>query len=365
MYRGFNKLAGQALRQHTYKEAGVDIDAGNEFVNAIKHLVLRTRREGADTGLRGFGAGFDLTKLNYAQPVLVAAADGVGTKLRVAIESESRTTIGIDLVAMCVNDLVVQGAEPLFFLDYFATGKLDVESGVEIVSGIAKGCIQAGCALVGGETAEMPGMYKKDDYDLAGFAVGIVERENYLTGSKVKAGNVVFGLASSGLHANGFSLVRNIVSDLGINYQEPSPFDQSRTLGEALLEPTRIYVKSCLAALHSGAVNALAHITGGGFVDNIPRILPDELATVIDVDAWPKKPVFDWLAQNGNIPTEEMLRTFNCGIGMVVISSPESAEKVGNILSAQGETVHRIGLVDYRRDERQVILQGRENIWTG
>ncbi len=270
----------------------MDIDAGNALVEAIKPLARATARTGSDAGLGGFGAFFDLKAAGYNDPILVATTDGVGTKLKIAIEAGVHGTIGIDLVAMCVNDLVVQGAEPLLFLDYFATGKLDVETGRQIVSGIADGCLQAGCALVGGETAEMPGMYAKDDYDLAGFAVGAVERGRQITGSGVTAGDVVLGLGSSGVHSNGYSLVRKVVSVAGLDYSARAPFDPKKTLGEALLAPTRIYVKSCLAAIRAGGVKALAHITGGGLLENIPRVLPKDFACEIDAQSWQQPPVF-------------------------------------------------------------------------
>ena len=289
----------------------MDIDAGNALVEAIKPLAKATARKGSDAGLGGFGAFFDLKAAGYTDPILVATTDGVGTKLKIAIEANQHGTIGIDLVAMCVNDLVVQGAEPLLFLDYFATGKLDVENGRQIVAGISDGCLQAGCALVGGETAEMPGMYAKGDYDLAGFAVGAVERGRQITGSDVKAGDVVLGLGSSGVHSNGYSLVRKVVSVAGLDYSAKAPFDPSKTLGEALLAPTRIYVKSCLAAIRAGGVKALAHITGGGLLENIPRVLPKDLACEIDAASWQQPPVFGWLRKTAGIDAQEMARTFN------------------------------------------------------
>lgn len=295
--------------------------------------------------------------------MLVAAADGVGTKLQVAIASKINNTIGIDLVAMCVNDLVVQGAEPILFLDYFATGKLDVDSGIEIVRGIVDGCRQAGCALIGGETAEMPGMYGNGDYDLAGFAVGVVERDQIVTGRNIATGDLILGLASTGLHANGFSLARNVVSDLNLDYQNPAPFDKNITLGEALLKPTGIYVESCLAALSSGGVKALAHITGGGFFDNIPRVLPGGVTAVIDARSWNQLEIFNWLAKSGNVPAYEMFRTFNCGIGMVAIVSPHEAERVSQILTEKSQTVYQIGRIDDRGDNPQVIIEGMDEMW--
>ena len=324
----------------------MDIDAGTRLVEAIGPLARATRRPGVLAGLGGFGALFDLKAAGYGDPILVAATDGVGTKLKIAIAAGRHDTVGIDLVAMCVNDLVVQGAEPLFFLDYFATGRLEVEAGRQILAGIARGCEQAGCALVGGETAEMPGLYAEGDYDLAGFAVGAVERARVLTGAAVASGDVVLGLASSGLHSNGFSLVRRVVADLGLDYATPAPFAPRTPLGEALLTPTRIYVKACLAALGSGAVTALAHITGGGLVENLPRVLPDGLSAVLDAKAWPLPEVFSWLARDGGVPAGEMIRTFNCGIGMAVVAAAERAAEVERALAGAGEQVHRIGRIE-------------------
>jgi phosphoribosylformylglycinamidine cyclo-ligase len=323
----------------------VDIDAGNALVEAIKPLAKATARKGSDAGLGGFGAFFDLKAAGYSDPILVATTDGVGTKLKIAIEAGVHGTIGIDLVAMCVNDLVVQGAEPLLFLDYFATGKLDVGTGRQIVAGISDGCLQAGCALVGGETAEMPGMYAKDDYDLAGFAVGAVERGRQITGADVKAGDVVLGLGSSGVHSNGYSLVRKVVSLAGLGYSAKAPFDPNKTLGEALLAPTKIYVKSCLAAIRAGGVKALAHITGGGLLENIPRVLPKDLACEIDASRWQQPPVFAWLRKTAGIDAQEMARTFNCGIGMAMVVAPDRVDAVRGILEGAGETVAAIGTI--------------------
>lgn len=343
----------------TYAEAGVDIDAGNELVHRIKPLVRSTRRPGADGEIGGFGGLFDLKAAGFTDPVLVAANDGVGTKLKVAIEAGRHDTVGIDLVAMCVNDLVVQGAEPLFFLDYFATGKLDPAQGEAIVAGIAEGCRQAGCALIGGETAEMPGLYAHKDYDLAGFAVGAAERGRLLPSAALQAGDVVFGLASSGCHSNGFSLVRRIVEINGASLDAPAPFEASRTLGEALLEPTRIYVKPLLKAIReTGAVRALAHITGGGFPENIPRVLPETLRAEIDLSAVPVPPVFGWLARTGGVETREMLRTFNCGIGMIVVVPAEEAEAVAAILRNEGEEVVTLGTLLPRESEAAVTYTG-------
>jgi len=341
----------------------VDIDAGNALVEAIKPLARSTARAGSDAGLGGFGALFDLKAAGYRDPLLVATTDGVGTKLKVAIESGQHDTVGIDLVAMCVNDLVVQGAEPLLFLDYFATGKLDVEAGRAIVSGIAEGCRQAGCALVGGETAEMPGMYAKGDYDLAGFSVGAVEREQALTGSQVQAGDVVLGLASSGVHSNGYSLVRRLVETSGLSYADPAPWDSSKSLGEALLTPTRIYVKSALAAVRAGTVRALAHITGGGLTENIPRVLPDGLGVTLDASRWPLLPVFRWLAQTGNLSHADLARTFNCGLGMVAVCPPDRAEEAAAILRSHGETVYVVGTVAPFAGGERVTVDGTETAW--
>jgi phosphoribosylformylglycinamidine cyclo-ligase len=330
----------------TYGEAGVDIDAGNRMVELIKPLVRATARPGADAEIGGFGGVFDLTRTGLRDPVLVAATDGVGTKVKIAIECGLHRTIGIDLVAMSVNDLVVQGAEPLFFLDYFACSRLDPEMGAAVVEGIAEGCRLSGCALIGGETAEMPGLYQTGDYDLAGFAVGAAERGRLLPRGDVAAGDILIGLGSSGVHSNGFSLVRKVVERSGLALAAPAPFDPARSLGAALLEPTRLYVKSCLAAIRStDAVKALAHITGGGFPDNIPRALPKGLGARVDLAAVPVLPVFKWLARTGDIAMHEMLRTFNCGIGMVAVAAPDRAEAVMAAFAAQGERVVRLGEV--------------------
>jgi len=327
----------------TYAEAGVDIDAGNAMVDQIKPLVRATRRPGADAEIGGFGGLFDLKAAGFKDPILVAANDGVGTKVKIAIDTGIHDTIGIDLVAMCVNDIIVQGAEPLFFLDYFATGKLSPEVGVHIVKGIAEGCLQAGCALIGGETAEMPGLYAKGDYDLAGFAVGAAERGTLLP-KDVKAGDVLIGLPSSGVHSNGFSLVRRIVEMSGLSWEAPAPFAEAKSLAQALLEPTRIYVKSLLATLKAGdGISALCHITGGGFPDNIPRVLPDGVGVRLELNAIPVPPVFGWLSRTGGVAEAEMLRTFNCGIGMIVVASAEQADAVMARLTEAGERPVRIG----------------------
>jgi phosphoribosylformylglycinamidine cyclo-ligase len=327
----------------SYRQAGVDIDAGNALVDRIKPVVKKTFRPGVLTGLGGFGALFELPVTDYREPVLVSGTDGVGTKLKLAMLMNKHDTIGIDLVAMCVNDIVVTGAEPLFFLDYYATGHLDVDKGADIIGGIAEGCSRAGCALTGGETAEMPGMYAGEDYDLAGFAVGIVEKSKMITADKVAMGDVLLGLASSGPHSNGYSLIRKVIEVSGADLSQPMG---DTTLGEALLAPTRIYVKQLLALLREVDVHALAHNTGGGLTENVPRVLPEHTAAVIDPNSWPRPPVFDWLQQQGNIDSQEMLRTFNCGIGMVVCVAEANVAKATEILEAQGETVHRLGQVE-------------------
>lgn len=329
--------------KNSYKEAGVDIDAGNELVSRIKPLAKSTRRIGADADLGGFGGLFDLAACKFKDPVLVSANDGVGTKLMLAFATGIHNTVGIDLVAMCVNDLVVQGAEPLFFLDYFATGGLDVNEASDVISGIAEGCRQAGAALIGGETAEMPGMYAKGHYDLAGFAVGAVERDKILPSKDIKAGDVIIGIASSGVHSNGFSLVRHVINGVGLDYNAKAPFDNTKTLGEALIVPTRIYVKSCLELCRAGIAKAFAHITGGGFVENIPRVLPDNLAAKINYGSWEFLPVFKWLQEAGKIDTMEMLRTFNCGVGMIVVVEKGEAEAALQLLQKHGEQATIIG----------------------
>jgi phosphoribosylformylglycinamidine cyclo-ligase len=344
----------------TYADAGVDIDAGNAMVDAIKPLVRATARPGADAIIGGFGGLFDLKAAGFKDPVLVAANDGVGTKVMIAIEAGRHETIGIDLVAMSVNDLIVQGAEPLFFLDYFATGKLEPHVGAEVVKGIAKGCQESGCALIGGETAEMPGLYKAGDYDLAGFAVGAAERGTLLPRADVKAGDILLGLASSGVHSNGYSLVRRIVERSGLTYASPCPFAPGLTLGEALLEPTRLYVKPILSALkQTQGIKALAHITGGGFIDNIPRVLPDGISAHLDLDAVNVLPVFSWLAKEGGVAQDEMLRTFNCGIGMVVVVDPTQEKAVRDAFVAAGENPVRVGELRAQTGEQRVTHQGK------
>ncbi|MEJ0077268.1 MAG: phosphoribosylformylglycinamidine cyclo-ligase [Alphaproteobacteria bacterium] len=343
----------------TYAQSGVDIDAGNRMVELIKPLVRATARPGADAEIGGFGGLFDLKRAGFKDPVLVAGTDGVGTKVMIAIETGRHETIGIDLVAMSVNDLVVQGAEPLFFLDYFACGKLSPEVGAKVVKGITTGCREAGCALIGGETAEMPGLYKGGDYDLAGFAVGAVERDQILPRG-VAAGDVVLGLASSGLHSNGFSLARKVVETSGLTFDTPCPFAPGVTLGEAMLVPTRIYVRSCLAAIRDvGGVKGLAHITGGGFTENIPRVLPEGLAVRVDLGGVPVLPVFKWLAKAGGIAEPEMLRTFNCGIGMIAIVESAKADALANTLGREGEQMVRLGeVVAARPNAPRVIYDG-------
>ncbi|ETD84858.1 phosphoribosylformylglycinamidine cyclo-ligase [Rhodobacter capsulatus] len=327
----------------TYADAGVDIDAGNALVERIKPAAKRTGRPGTVSGLGGFGALFDLKAAGYTDPILVAATDGVGTKLRIAIDTGVVDTIGIDLVAMCVNDLVCQGAEPLFFLDYFATGKLEVAQAATIIEGIAEGCAQSGCALIGGETAEMPGMYAKEDFDLAGFAVGAMERGADLPAGVV-AGDVLLGLGSNGVHSNGYSFVRKVVELSGLGWDAASPFSDG-TLGQALLAPTRLYVKQALSAIRAGGVHALAHITGGGLTENLPRVLPEGLGATIDLSSWPLPPVFRWLAETANMAEPELLKTFNCGIGMICVVSADRAAALQALLEAAGESVTVIGTV--------------------
>lgn len=332
-------------------------------MRAIAPLARATARPGADAALGGFGGVFDPKAAGFRDPLLVAATDGVGTKLKIAIETGQHQGIGIDLVAMCVNDLIVQGAEPLFFLDYYATAHLDVETAQSVVAGIAQGCRLAGCALIGGETAEMPGLYGAGDYDLAGFAVGAVERDALLTGARVSAGDVLLGVASSGLHANGFSLVRRVVADQGLDWQAPAPFDPERPLADAALTPTRIYVTAALDAVQSGAVHALAHITGGGFVENLPRVLPNDLAAVLDVTALPLPPVFRWLQTAGRIAPAEMARTFNCGIGLVAVVAPERVSETLTRLAGHGEAARVIGRVAPRDCGPAVRLDGLDEAW--
>jgi phosphoribosylformylglycinamidine cyclo-ligase len=341
--RGEHANMAQGTNGLSYAQAGVDIDAGNALVDAIKPAAKATARSGVMSGLGGFGALFDLKAAGYTDPILVAATDGVGTKLRIAIDTGVLDTIGIDLVAMCVNDLVCQGAEPLFFLDYFATGKLDVPAATRIITGIAEGCRLSGCALIGGETAEMPGMYARDDFDLAGFAVGAMERGHDLPAGVV-AGDVLLGLASDGVHSNGYSLVRKVVEHAGLSWDAPCPFGDG-SIGAALLAPTRLYVKPALAAIRAGGVHGLAHITGGGLTENLPRILPEGLGADIDLTAWTLPPVFRWLADTGGLAQAEMLKTFNSGIGMVLVVAADKSDSLTALLRDAGETVYPLGHV--------------------
>ncbi len=353
----------------TYKQAGVDIEAGDALVEQIKPLAKSTLRSGVMGGLGGFGALFDLKAAGFTDPILVSGTDGVGTKLRLAIDAAIHDTVGIDLVAMCVNDIVVQGAEPLFFLDYYATGRLEVTAGRAVVAGIAEGCRQAGCALVGGETAEMPGMYSDGDYDLAGFAVGAAERGQLLPRPDIQAGDVLLGVASVGLHSNGFSLVRRIVERSGLALDAPAPFAAGQTLARALLAPTRIYVRAMLAAIRStGAIKGLAHITGGGLPGNVPRMLPDGLRATLDATTWAPPPVFGWLRAVGNVPTDDMLQTFNCGLGMVVAVAAADAERVTACLAAAGETVRPVGVVEpgpQPQAEADCVVANADALWRG
>ena len=345
----------------TYADAGVSIDAGNALVKTIGPLAKSTSRPGADVQLGGFGGFFDLKAAGYDDPLLVAANDGVGTKLKLAIEQGRHEGVGIDLVAMCANDLIVQGAEPLFFLDYYATGRLEPEVAADVVASIAEGCRQAGCALIGGETAEMPGMYAAGDYDLAGFCVGAVDRDKVLTGASIAPGDVILGLASSGVHSNGFSLVRRIIADRGWNLSTQSASDAGRTLGEMLLAPTRIYVRSLLPLVQEGRIKGLAHITGGGLLENIPRVLPENCHAVVEADRWEQPHLFQMLQQGGNIEAGEMARTFNCGIGMAVIVDSGQVETVSRALAGAGETVIEIGRIEAGR--RGCTVSGPEGSW--
>lgn len=347
---------------YTYAQAGVSIAAGNALVRAIGPLAKSTRRPGADAALGGFGGLFDLKAAGFTDPLLVAANDGVGTKLKLAIEQDAHDGVGIDLVAMCANDLIVQGAEPLFFLDYYASGKLDNAVAERVIASIAEGCRQAGCALIGGETAEMPGMYAPGDYDLAGFCVGAVERDRLLDGSAIRPGDVLLGLASTGVHSNGFSLVRRLAADKGWKLDRPALFDQERLLIDALMAPTRIYVASLLPQLRAGTIRGLAHITGGGLLENVPRVLPEGCHARIDADAWPLPRLMAFLQAQGHIEPEEMARTFNCGIGMVAVVAPDQAEPVAAALTAAGETVFTIGAIE--AGERGCTVFGKTETWS-
>jgi phosphoribosylaminoimidazole synthetase len=347
---------------YTYAKAGVDIAAGNALVKAIAPLAKATARPGADASLGGFGGYFDLKAAGYRDPLLVAANDGVGTKLKLAIDHDRHDGVGIDLVAMCANDLVVQGAEPLFFLDYFATGKLETDIAERVIASIAEGCRIAGCALIGGETAEMPGMYAPGDYDLAGFCVGAVERGEALTGERVKGGDRVLGLASSGVHSNGFSLVRRLAADKGWKLDRPAIFDNEVLLIDALMAPTRIYVKALLPLVRAGKINALAHITGGGLLENIPRVLPEGAHATVDADAWEQPRLMAFLQAQGNIEPQEMARTFNCGVGMVLAVDADAADAVAAELEAAGETVVRVGVVE--AGDKGCTVKGSEGTWS-
>src|SRR5471032_3081741 len=343
----------------TYKDAGVDIDAGEALVKRIAPAARATRRRGADADLGGFGGLFDLKAAGFKDPILVAGTDGVGTKLKLAIDTRRFEGLGQDLVAMCVNDIVVQGAEPLFFLDYYATGKLEVESSALVVEGIARACKDSGCALIGGETAEMPGLYAKGDFDLAGFAVGAVERGAILPKlGTMKAGDVLIGVASSGVHSNGYSLVRKVVERSGLALDDAAPFASGKSLGEALLTPTRLYVRSCLAAMKTGGVKGLAHITGGGITDNLPRCLPEGLDGEVDLDTIAVLPVFQWLAKQAGIAETEMLRTFNCGIGMVAVADEKHAGHVIDAFQEAGDKAVRIGRLVAGSGEANTVYRG-------
>ena len=349
-----NKTSGQLSDSLSYRDAGVDIEAGNRLVERIKPAVARTTRPGVLAGLGGFGALFELPLHRYRQPVLVSGTDGVGTKLKLAIETGLHDTIGIDLVAMCVNDIVVQGAEPLFFLDYYATGKLDVDMATRVISGIARGCELAGAALVGGETAEMPGMYAAEDYDLAGFSVGVVEKDAIIDGSSISAGDALIGLASSGPHSNGYSLIRRIIEHTGSRLEDTL---DGKPLAEYLLAPTRIYVKPLLSLFDTLEVHALAHITGGGLTENLPRVMPSGTCARINTGSWQRPAIFDWLQRMGNIDRDEMFRTFNCGIGMVVCVAAADVDRTLAHLRAQGETAWKIGHIESGEGAPSAILE--------
>lgn len=351
----------QKPQSYSYAQAGVNIAAGNALVKAIGPLAKATARPGADAELGGFGGFFDLKAAGYKDPLLVAGNDGVGTKVKLAIDHDRHDRIGEDLVAMCVNDLIVQGAEPLFFLDYFATGALDNGVAERVVAGIAEGCKIAGCALIGGETAEMPGMYAAGDYDLAGFCVGAVERGEQLTGDRVAAGDVLLGLASSGVHSNGYSLVRRLAADRGWKLDRPALFDNERLLIDYLIEPTRIYVKTLLPFIRAGRIHALAHITGGGLLENVPRVLPQGLHAKIDADSWEQSRLMAFLQAQGNIEPGEMARTFNCGVGMVLAVAPDEAESLATDLATAGETVFRIG--EIVAGEKGCTVNGSVETW--
>lgn len=359
------------MKQNAYKEAGVDVEKGAELVERIKPLTAATKRSGVMSGIGGFGALFDIKETGYQDPILVSATDGVGTKIKIAIELDRHDTIGIDAVAMCVNDLIVQGAEPLFFLDYFACGKLVNDVAETVIAGIAEGCQQAGCALIGGETAEMPGMYAPGDYDIAGFSVGAVERNDMITGNTIQDGDVILGLASNGLHSNGFSLVRKLVAGTqGHSFESVAPFDAALSLGELALMPTRIYVRSILKALKVkdkdglSAIKGMSHITGGGFIENVPRILPKNVKAVIDTGAWDLPPFFRWLQDIGGLDAQDLATTLNCGIGFMVVCRPSEADQLADLLSKEGESVTKIGFIETKNaDEPAIILDNMDTQW--
>ena len=346
------------MSSDSYREAGVDAHKAAKFIRDIKADVRSTQRAGADTEIGGFGGIFDLAKAGFKDPILVAATDGVGTKLKIALETGQHGTVGIDLVAMCVNDIVVQGAEPLFFLDYLATGKLITSMAKDIISGVTIGCQEAGCALIGGETAEMPGFYAAGDYDLAGFAVGAAERNSVLNGSTIKPHDLLIGLASSGLHSNGFSLVRKVIRNSGIGLDSPCPFAKG-TLGESLLHPTKIYVQSCLALHREGIAKGFAHITGGGLIENIPRILPTGLSVSLNAKQWPAPPIYQWLSDEGGIPPLDMAETFNCGIGMILVVAPENLEKANKLLLQHNQESFIVGsVIESQKGQESVNIDG-------
>ena len=352
------------MKQNAYKEAGVDIDAGDALVEKIKPLAKSTNRAGNMGGLGGFGAFFDVKGAGFKDPVIVSSTDGVGTKLKVAIDTNRHDSVGIDLVAMCVNDILVQGAEPLFFLDYFASGKLDVATAEQVISGIAEGCRQSNCALIGGETAELPGMYHDGDYDLAGFAVGAVERDAIITGETITAGDVVIGISSSGIHSNGYSLVRKIVKDAGLTFADKAPFSNSQTIGEVLMTPTKIYTRALMPLIkQAGTIKGMAHITGGGLTENIPRVLPDGIGVHLDMGKWVKPAVFGWLKKTADIDPSEMVRTLNCGIGMIVIASAENADKIVSHLNGAGEIASVIGQAVAVTNGERVVIDQLETAW--
>jgi len=373
-------------KESAYKKAGVDIDAAADLVESIKPIIRKTNRSGVMPGFGGFGALFDLKEAGYKDPVLVSSTDGVGTKIKIAVDSGVHNTIGIDLVAMCVNDLVVQGAEPLFFLDYFATARLETTVAKEVISGVARGCEISGCALIGGETAEMPGLYMEGDYDLAGFTVGAAERDNVITGERIKEGDIILGLESNGVHSNGYSLVRKIITDTNSSYDQPCPFtamiryqdkdiekqtlQKAETLGQALLAPTRIYVKSLLKAMEikdadgAPAIKGIAHITGGGLTENIPRVIPDRLMAKIDASTWEMPEVFKWLKVEGKLDNDDMARTLNCGLGMIVVCDPDRAEGLTKVLTKMGETVHTIGSIEeHKQSDISITMLNRSKAW--